>query len=65
MAQVSELELPELDFFDVGLKGDRFHAAMDELSRAGWLAASPIGYFVLDRSRRRSSCARARPPSRG
>ncbi|MEA2377906.1 MAG: hypothetical protein QOD13_1813 [Thermoleophilaceae bacterium] len=49
MAQVTELELPELDFFDVGLKGERFHGAMDELSRAGWLAASPVGYFVLDR----------------
>src|SRR5215210_4317444 len=49
MAQVTELELPELDFFDVGLKGERFHEAMDELSRAGWLASSPIGYFVLDR----------------
>jgi cytochrome P450 len=49
MAQVTELELPELDFFDVGLKGERFHRTMDELSSAGWLATSPIGYFVLDR----------------
>src|SRR5215210_5974298 len=49
MAQVTELELPELDFFDVGLKGERFHRTMDELSQAGWLATSPIGYFVLDR----------------
>jgi cytochrome P450 len=49
MAQVTELELPELDFFDVGLKGERFHRTMDELSSAGWLASSPIGYFVLDR----------------
>ena len=49
MAQVTELPLPELDFFDVGLKGERFHRTMDELSSAGWLACSPIGYFVLDR----------------
>src|SRR5215216_3196176 len=49
MAQVTELDLPELDFFDVGLRGERFHRTMDELSRAGWLATSPIGYFVLDR----------------
>jgi cytochrome P450 len=49
MAQVTELELPELDFFDVGLNGERFHRTMDELSNAGWLASSPIGYFVLDR----------------
>jgi cytochrome P450 len=49
MAQVTELDLPELDFFDVGLRGERFHRTMDELSEAGWLATSPIGYFVLDR----------------
>src|SRR5215208_4139610 len=49
MAQVTELELPELDFFDVGLRGARFHDTMDELSRASWLATSQIGFFVLDR----------------
>jgi cytochrome P450 len=49
MTAVTELDLPELDFFDVGLKGERFHRTMDELSGAGWLASSPIGYFVLDR----------------
>src|SRR5215207_745387 len=48
-APVTELELPELDFFDVGLKGERFHRTMDELSGAGWLASSPVGYVVLDR----------------
>jgi cytochrome P450 len=46
---VTELELPELDFFDSGLRGPRFHETMAELSRRGWLAGSPIGYFVLDR----------------
>ena len=40
-AQVAELDLPELDFFDVGLRGERFHRTMDELSSAGWLASSP------------------------
>jgi cytochrome P450 len=49
MAQVTELELPELDFFDVGLRGERFHSTMDELSKASWLATSPVGFFVLDR----------------
>ena len=64
-AQVTELELPELDFFDVGLKGERFHRAMDELSSAGWLATSPIGYFVLDREAA-AFFLRTRPPrSRG
>jgi cytochrome P450 len=49
MAQVTELELPELDFFDVGLRGERFHRTMDELSRESWIATSPVGFFVLDR----------------
>jgi cytochrome P450 len=48
-AQVTELSLPELDFFDVGLRGERFHRTMNELSEASWIAGSPIGYFVLDR----------------
>jgi cytochrome P450 len=49
MAQVTELDLPELDFFDVGLRGERFHRTMHELSEASWIATSPVGYFVLDR----------------
>jgi cytochrome P450 len=49
MAQVAELNLPELDFFEVGLNGERFHRTMEELSSTGWLATSPVGYFVLDR----------------
>ena len=46
---VTDLELPELDFFSPKLRGERFHETMVELSAAGWLATSPIGYFVLDR----------------
>src|SRR5919106_375616 len=49
MAMVTDLELPELDFFSPKLRGERFHETMVELSAAGWLATSPIGYFVLDR----------------
>src|ERR687894_728685 len=49
MAVVTELKLPELDFFSPELRGARFHDEMGRLSEAGWLAASPIGYFVLDR----------------
>src|SRR5215216_149455 len=49
MAQVTALELPELDILDVGLRGERLHDTMHQLSRASWLASSPIGYFVLDR----------------
>src|ERR671914_663737 len=49
MAVVTELKLPELDFFAPDLRGERFHAEMGRLSAAGWLATSAIGYFVLDR----------------
>jgi len=49
MPAVTDLQLPELDFFSPELKGARFHAEMARLSGAGWLATSPIGYFVLDR----------------
>src|SRR5918992_3902622 len=49
MPAVTDLQLPELDFFSPELKGADFHDEMARLSDAGWLAASPIGYFVLDR----------------
>lgn len=49
MALVGELELPSFDYTDPSLKGERFHAAMRELSAEGWLAAGPYGYVVLDR----------------
>jgi cytochrome P450 len=49
MAIVTDLALPEIDFFSPELKGERFHETMAGLSESGWLATSPIGYFVLDR----------------
>ena len=49
MALVTELELPELDYLDPDLKGERFHETMRELRERSWLASSPIGFFVLDR----------------
>src|SRR5262245_54899616 len=49
MAAVAELELPEFDFLDTTLKGERFHATMAELAEQGWLAKAELGYFVLDR----------------
>src|SRR5688500_14333435 len=49
MALITDLALPELDFFAPDLRGPRFHEVMEELSSAGRLAASPIGYFGLDR----------------
>jgi cytochrome P450 len=49
MALVTDLELPEFDYLDPALRGDRFHARMRELREQGWLARSPLGCFVLDR----------------
>src|SRR5271167_2650660 len=49
MALVSELELPAFDYTDPTIRGDQFHAAMDELRSEGWLAEGPFGYIVHDR----------------
>ena len=49
MALVSELELPAFDYTDPSMRGERFHAAMRDLSRRSWLAQGPYGYMVLDR----------------
>src|ERR671924_1631613 len=49
MALVTELELPEVDYLADDLRGERFHEVMKELRARNWLAAAPIGYFVLDR----------------
>jgi cytochrome P450 len=49
MALVTELELPQFDYLDPTLRGDRFHERMGELRAQGWLAGSPLGCFVLDR----------------
>jgi cytochrome P450 len=49
MSLVSELDLPQLDYTDPDLRGERFHAVMGELSEQGWLAATALGYVVLDR----------------
>ena len=49
MPAVTELELPELAYFDPELRGPRFHAEMEELRAHTWLARSPLGVFVLDR----------------
>jgi cytochrome P450 len=49
VALVSELELPSFDYTDPAMRGDRFHAAMADLRRDGWLAEGPYGYMTLDR----------------
>jgi cytochrome P450 len=49
MATVTELDLPEFDYLDTTLRGDRFHDTMTELAGRSWMAKSDLGYFVLDR----------------
>jgi cytochrome P450 len=49
MATVAELDLPELDFLDPSLSGDRYHETVHALAAESWLAKSDIAYFVLDR----------------
>jgi cytochrome P450 len=49
MPLVSELDLPAFDYTDPTLRGERYHEAMEDLRGRGWLATSPLAYFVLDR----------------
>src|SRR3954467_13392503 len=49
MALVTELDLPAFDYGDPTLRGPRYHETMASLRGQGWLAASELGYFVLDR----------------
>lgn len=46
---VGDLDLPAFDYTDADLHGPRFHATMGELRARGWLAATPLGYVVLER----------------
>ena len=49
MPLVSELDLPELDYLDADLQGERFHAVIEELRSRSWLCTAPMGFVVLDR----------------
>ena len=50
MPLVTELELPEFDYYgDEALRGERFHDVMSSLRAQSWLARAEIGYFVLER----------------
>jgi cytochrome P450 len=51
MPLVADLPLPELDVADPQLRGERWHAAMDDLRASGhWLARAPLATVVLDRA---------------
>jgi cytochrome P450 len=46
----SELELPQFDHTEPGLRGERYRTAMADLgAHDGWLAANPYGFTVVDR----------------
>lgn len=49
MTLVTDLDLPAFDYTDADLHGPRFHATMRDLRAQGWLAATPLGYVVLER----------------
>jgi cytochrome P450 len=46
----TELDLPELNYLDPELRGERFHAELRSLRETGWLAGMPLGFVVLDRT---------------
>jgi cytochrome P450 len=49
MAAVSELDLPQFDYTDQSLRGERYRAAMRDMEGKGWLAEGPLGFVTLDR----------------
>src|SRR3712207_4295250 len=46
---VPDLELPEFDCFDPGMRGARYHATVTELAERSWLARAPLATVVLER----------------
>jgi cytochrome P450 len=49
MALVTDLELPQFDYLEPSLRGERFHHTMRVLRDQNWLAQSALGFHVLDR----------------
>lgn len=49
MTLLTDLDLPAFDYTDADLHGPRFHSEMADLRERGWLAATPLGYVVLER----------------
>src|SRR3954468_24786419 len=49
MPVVTELELPEFEFMDPTLSGERYHELFAGLADENWLGRAELGYFVLDR----------------
>ena len=49
MAVVTDLELPHFDYFDPELRGQKLHDTVNGMAAESWVAAGPLGFFVLDR----------------
>ena len=49
MTVVNDLDLPQFDYTDPELRGDRFHARMRELRDESWIARTDLGFVLLDR----------------
>ncbi len=50
MPALADLDLPELDYTDPELRGERFHSAMRDLAERHWLVRAPLATIVLDRA---------------
>ena len=48
MNLVSDLDLPVFDYSASDFSADRYHQQLAEIRQQGWLAKSPLAYFVLD-----------------
>jgi len=46
---VTDLDLPEFDYFDPTLSGERFHEVLKELRARHWIARWAFGWLILDR----------------
>jgi cytochrome P450 len=49
MNVVSDLDLPVFDYSAPDFSADRYHQQLAQIGQQGWLAKSPLAYFVLDR----------------
>jgi cytochrome P450 len=49
MTAVADLDLPQFDYTNPDLRGERFHETMQQLRADSWIATSDFGYVVLDR----------------
>ncbi len=49
MAAVTELDLPQFDYTDQELRGERYRDAMRGLEGDDWIYGGPLGYLVVER----------------